>query len=68
MFQKTWSMGPPLLIGVYGADLIQDPFGGVILVGGITALYGKCKLIISLEYFCKFDQSKSLIFKNELSN
>ncbi len=33
-----WKYGPPLLAVIKGAALVEDPKGGIILIGGIEVL------------------------------
>ncbi len=47
---NQWRMGPELPFGVGDTTLVEDPAGGVILVGGISPNLGYLDTLLRLPY------------------
>jgi hypothetical protein len=46
----TWRLGPYLPVGIYGSGLVEDPRGGVILIGGYVSPGGKSSSLYRLKH------------------
>jgi len=45
--ENSWSFKKPIISGLLLPDLLPDPEGGLILVGGLTSNYSKFQIYLS---------------------